>query len=401
VSAYLVANPQPGTYSNSNVSAYLVANPQPGTYSNSNVDSHLAVLTSNVTTSANVSGNYFIGNGSQLTGIVSSYNNSNVATYLTTYAGNLTAGNLTAGHIYGTFVGNISGNLVVPGNSTQIIYNNAGNASASANLTYDDSQQLLYLTGNLAVTKNLNVTGNINGNGSQLTGLYSDANTVSLLAKDPGAQGYHVGNVNAGNINLTGIGIIQGSLTTVGNITSVGGYFVGNGSKLSGIYGPAFTAVQTVGQPITTPATTITSLTLKFNSIQNSNGGGYDASTGIFTAPMAGWYQVSAGVTVNPLSLSVLTSHFGSGVLGLYKNSTSIAAGPFIDLRGIIINGVATGAIDTSSVSTLVYLNSSDTLHCVLAYLTDSTTPNGSWNTVTGFGTNIIQNYFQAVWIRP
>jgi hypothetical protein len=42
-----------------------------GSYSNANVANYLQVLSSNVTTTANVQANYFIGNGSQLTGITS------------------------------------------------------------------------------------------------------------------------------------------------------------------------------------------------------------------------------------------------------------------------------------------------------------------------------------------
>ena len=48
MAAYLVANPQSGTYSNTNVAAYLVANPQSGTYSNTNVATYLPTYTGNI-----------------------------------------------------------------------------------------------------------------------------------------------------------------------------------------------------------------------------------------------------------------------------------------------------------------------------------------------------------------
>jgi hypothetical protein len=47
-----------------------------------------------IETVGNISAGYFLGNGSQLTGIVSSYGNANVAAYLPTYTGNLLAGNV-------------------------------------------------------------------------------------------------------------------------------------------------------------------------------------------------------------------------------------------------------------------------------------------------------------------
>jgi uncharacterized protein YjbJ (UPF0337 family) len=62
--------------------------------------------TGNITTTANISGDYILGNGAFLTGISggSSYGNANVANYLPTYTGQLTslAGNITT-------TGNITG----------------------------------------------------------------------------------------------------------------------------------------------------------------------------------------------------------------------------------------------------------------------------------------------------
>ena len=71
-------------------------------------------LTSNITTTANISGSYFIGNGSQLTGIgASSYGNAEVAANLAAFANNpiSTTGNITGGNIITsgvTSVGSVS-----------------------------------------------------------------------------------------------------------------------------------------------------------------------------------------------------------------------------------------------------------------------------------------------------
>jgi hypothetical protein len=48
-----------------------------------------------MTVTGNVSATYFIGNGSQLTGLPAGYANSNVAAYLPTYTGNISAGNIS------------------------------------------------------------------------------------------------------------------------------------------------------------------------------------------------------------------------------------------------------------------------------------------------------------------
>lgn len=76
---------------------------------------------------ANLRAGSFIGDGSQLTGIVSGYGNTNVAAYLTTHTGNVNAGNVVAGTIYG----NIGG-----GSTLSNVYV-TGSLIPSANITYD------------------------------------------------------------------------------------------------------------------------------------------------------------------------------------------------------------------------------------------------------------------------
>jgi hypothetical protein len=64
-------------------------------------------VSGNATIGGNISANYFVGNGSQLTGLPASYANANVAAYLPTYPGNLvsltgavtTTANITGGNI--------------------------------------------------------------------------------------------------------------------------------------------------------------------------------------------------------------------------------------------------------------------------------------------------------------
>ena len=45
--------------------------------------------------------------------------------------------NVTANLFIGTFSGNISGNIVVPGLDTEVIYNNLGQAGSDGGFTYD------------------------------------------------------------------------------------------------------------------------------------------------------------------------------------------------------------------------------------------------------------------------
>ena len=290
-------------------------------YGNANVVSLLAVGTDgantvgNIVAAGNVTANYFLGNGSQLSGLPVSYSNANVVTLLAAFGsnvisttgnitsgniatagvvtatgnitgsnirtagvvtatgnitggnirtagvvtatGNITGGNLittgqvtatgnisTAGYFLGTFAGNISGNLTVPGSNTQVLFNNQGNAGASAGFTFDSASNVMSVTGN-AVGGNIitagvvsaagNITGNyFLGNGSQLTGLpatYGNANVATYLAS---------GTLNS---NIITTANVQGAFLTTsgasGNIIGVNymsaNFYLGNGSQLTGI----------------------------------------------------------------------------------------------------------------------------------------------------------------------
>ena len=215
-----------------------------------------------VSATGNITGNYILGNGSQLTGITATYGNANVANYLPTFSGNLTAGNIattglitatgniyaaglvstggtgsisgtgniyagnlstsgnvTANYFIGTFQGNITGNLTVPGSNTQVIYNANGNAGASAGFTFNAGTNALSANGN-ATFANITTAGILSATGN----IYGNA---VILAGGGGGGISASGNVQAGNL------ITAGSVTATGNI--IGSYILGNGALLTGI----------------------------------------------------------------------------------------------------------------------------------------------------------------------
>ena len=129
-----------------------------------------------VTVTGNVTANYFIGNGSQLTGLPAGYANSDVANYLS--SGTDTAGYVTLGDI------------------------EANNILAVNSLTTNGDLSVL---GNAAVSGNLDASYFI-GNGSQLTGLpagYSNSDVSTYLASGDNTDGY----VTLGNISVGGTGL--------------------------------------------------------------------------------------------------------------------------------------------------------------------------------------------------
>jgi hypothetical protein len=95
-----------------------------------------------VSATGNVSGNFFIGNGSQLTGIAASYGNANVATFLAAYGSNTisTTGNITAGNLIGniSITGNVQGtsaNVTLVAGAYSWTFDNTGNTQGNLSLT--------------------------------------------------------------------------------------------------------------------------------------------------------------------------------------------------------------------------------------------------------------------------
>ena len=210
----------------------------------------------------NITGNYILGNGSQLLGLPETYANSNVAAYLPTYSGDFTAGNISAagnvlaqgimssqgniitnGYFVGTFLGNVTGNFVVPGSNTQVIFNTEGNASATAGMTFDTAGPNLFtvlgtissqgntIAGNVRTGGLISATGNVTAGNVSTGGLVSATGTVtgsSLL----GSVVSVTANITGGNLltggvisasgNINGNNIVTGILSTTGNIESTG-----------------------------------------------------------------------------------------------------------------------------------------------------------------------------------
>ena len=152
-----------------NISGYLTVT---GNVRGGNIlTSGVISSTANITASGNISGNYILGDGSQLTGLPATYGNANVAAFLPTYTGDITANAIfTDGYFYANgdpFAGG--------GGGTN--YTNANVAAFLPTYTGDLAGNNLVLTGSATVAGNIDVTGNVNGivNG-QLYGLVNAVN---------------------------------------------------------------------------------------------------------------------------------------------------------------------------------------------------------------------------------
>jgi len=149
------------------------------------------IATIDLNATGNITGSYFFGNGAFLTGLVTSFSNisngnsninistadanitvgvsgtSNVVVFANTGAyvtGVVSAtGNITAPN----FIGNISGNITVPGSNTQILFNDSGLANAVSGFTFNKASNLVTVGGNVSAV-------GFTGNGAGLANVMAD-----------------------------------------------------------------------------------------------------------------------------------------------------------------------------------------------------------------------------------
>ena len=301
--------------------------------------SGIVQVSSSLTSNANITASFFIGNGSQLTGVAASNaatsgtvtsnaqpNITSVGTLISLdITGNLTAGNANLGNLVianyfsgsGNLLSNIQGGNVT-GNVTSAITANfanyAGNVTVSSqpNITSVGTLTSLDVTGNLStgnsITNNLTVNLALSGNTANFTG-----NIISLNANlgNAASANYFIGNgslltgVAAGNAvtsgtvttnaqpNITSVGTLI-SLDITGNLTAgnanlgnlvIANYFSGSGNMLSNIQGGNVSGqvgnalvagtVYTNAQPNITSVGTLTSLDVSGHLIANTFQMGY------------------------------------------------------------------------------------------------------------------------------
>jgi hypothetical protein len=226
---FFYANGTPFTssnYGNTQVAAYLVANPQAGTYSNANVASYLPTyagnIVSNIITANNITSYGYvstnsvyaatIGNtGATLTGTLSTAAQTNITSVGTltalTVTGNITAGNINATQ-YGNTVGTTAtyssvvtaGNIITTNgifwaNGTAYSSGSGGGGGSSTQIVNGGSQIAIASSGGNAVVQI----------GGVQTATFSQT-SISMIGSISAT-----GNVYSGNIVTTG--------TTSGNIS--------------------------------------------------------------------------------------------------------------------------------------------------------------------------------------
>ena len=298
----------------------------------------------------NISANYFIGNGSQL----SSITGANV----TGQVGNALVATLAV--VAGTVSANAQPNITSVGVLSQITV--TGNVTGGNLVTAG----LITATGN--------ITGNyILGNGSQLTGLgatYSNAEVVALMA----AFG-------------------SNTVSTTGNITA--GYFLGNGSQLTGLpatYGNANVAAYlptytgNLNSVSAIPGSAVTG-TVALANIAYSVAGA-NVSGQVANALIAGTVYANAQPNITSvgtlLDLTVTGNITGGNLISLGNITGNYILGNGTQLTGILGSNVnmgsnTTGALISNAVTlttTTAVTNGIALLNQVLGKLVPASPPN-------------------------
>jgi len=267
-------------YSNANVAAYLP------TYTGNLVSLTGPVITTgnitggNVSTVGNVTANNLIANSRIKIGLANIYTTNfdpavlQIQSEVVEFSGqiiaigNVSGNNLSAvGNVVGSnirtpgmvsatgnmyaanFVGNVTGNITVPGANTQILFNDGGLANASAGLTFNKTTQVLSVTGNiqggnLRTAGLISATGNIAGqyfvgNGSLLTGIIATAgaaitngNSNVTVSGNGNVTVTVAGVLNTTTFATTGV-YVAGEVSATGNVA--GSYLLGNGAFITGL----------------------------------------------------------------------------------------------------------------------------------------------------------------------
>ena len=158
--------------------------------------------------------------------------------------GNLTADTFTgnlSGNVQG---GNIKGNLEAPGNTTEMLFNDANVVKSTPGVTYNKTSNLVTLTGNLSVANITNASSIAFSNGGYIEGLSTNSivitanSSAQLKYNDSANSTIATANVNGFDIQVHGNHWsfeTSGDLKAPGNIYANTGELRGNTLFISAI----------------------------------------------------------------------------------------------------------------------------------------------------------------------
>jgi hypothetical protein len=330
------------------------------------VSANLVGVTGNITASGNVTGNYFFGNGSQLSGIVTSVSNINNGT------SNVAIGSANANVTVGV---NGTGNVAVFADSGVTV---AGNILPTANVTYSlgsttqrwkdlwVANSTIYLgetplttTGNTLLVNGLSVITSANNSSLSLTGNVQGGNLLT-------------GGLISASGAITGASVVGGvitgtSVSVSGNVT--GSFFIGNGSALTGVVATSIgtlpslsvTGNANVGNVNTVGLISATGNI--FGSFYNGNGSALTGvvATSIGTLPSLSVTGNANVGNVNTVGLISATGNVSGGnirTVGLISATGNVLGGNILT-AGVV---TATGNVLGGNITTVGLISATSTI---------------------------------------
>jgi len=301
------------------------------------------------------------------------------------------AANIIGANFYGNFIGNIVGNLDVTGGNTQVIFNDQGNANASANFTFNKATNLLSVTGNIQRdSKNVPTFASATtapSNPRMGDEWYDQANDILYKYFFDGTSYYWVDTTSgyiSANVSASANTLVQRDSN--GNVTA--NYFIGNGSMLTGVgsagglsNGTSNITAGTVNGNITVGisgvSNTVVFTTTGMNVIAT---GGINAGN-IVTAN----YFTGSGNLLSNIQASNITGTVANANYSLYAGTVLTNAQPNITSVGTLSNLTSGGTVNfitASNVSLGSNANVKLTGGTTGQYLQTDGTGNLSWATI-------------------
>jgi hypothetical protein len=183
------------------------------------------------------------------------------------------------------------------------------------------------------------ISSSYDGRILQTDGVGASWNTITDMGfATTGSNSFNGNQTITGSLNVTSDTVITGSLTVSGTMVMTNR--------------PAFRVTGAGG-----PMSAVTTLSGSYLNVDYQQGSGWNNTTGTFTAPITGLYQVNVVVRTNSNSLGTISQ------LIVYKNNTGGTTGT----PQVMIEFGANTTMNHTGGSTISKLNAGDTLKMVVA----------------------------------
>jgi hypothetical protein len=325
---------------------------------------------------ANYAGNAFSVDGANVVGQVGNaliagtvYTNAQPnITSLGNITGLISTGNITAPYFLGNVVGNISGNIVVPGLQWDILFNDGGNAGASDNFKFDANANVLTVVGNIDATYYIGNGGGLtNINGANVSNV-ANANYANFAGTAYSVAGANVSgivaNANYANIAGNAYSVDVANVVGIGNIATLN--LDGNSGNI--LYGNGvFSAVPDVAN----------SNSANFANYANFSGNAYSVAGGnvvgeVANANYSNYSNVAYNVNVaNVIGIGNIATVnldgnsgnilYGNGVFSSTPTVSNVANSNYANYAGnafAVDGGNVNGQVGNSLIAGTVYTNS-------------------------------------------